>query len=153
MNFIKRNIEFPPVWLVAFLAIAWYQARNFSYGLNFGGEWASMLGGLLVGGGLLLMLLAVMEFQKHKTTFVPRRESTSFIQSGIFKRTRNPIYVGDAMVLLGMILYWDAVLSLPLVPIFVWIIEKRFIMGEEKHLRRTYRAQYASYENKVRRWV
>jgi protein-S-isoprenylcysteine O-methyltransferase Ste14 len=99
------------------------------------------------------MLLAVMEFQKHKTTFVPRRESSSFIQSGIFKRSRNPIYLGDAMVLAGAILYMDAVLALPLVPLFIWIIEKRFIEGEENHLRRTYRAQFAGYENKVRRWI
>lgn len=148
-----KNIELPPVWLAAFIAVAWFQATNYPMGLSFGTGWADLLGGLLIGGGLLLMLMAVLEFYRHKTTIVPRRASSSFVQSGIYKKTRNPIYLGDAMILAGLILRWDAVLCLPLIPIFVWVIEKRFITGEEKHLRLTYRAQYASYLNRVRRWI
>jgi protein-S-isoprenylcysteine O-methyltransferase Ste14 len=75
------------------------------------------------------------------------------VQSGIFSRTRNPIYLGDALILLGLILRWDAVLSLPLVPIFVWIIEKRFIEPEENCMRRTFRMEFARYCEKTRRWV
>ncbi len=148
-----KQIELPPVWLAAFIAIAWAQSTYFPMGLSFGPVWADLLGGILVGGGLLLMLLAVVEFYRHKTTIVPRRESSAFVQSGIYRRTRNPIYLGDALVLAGLILRWDAVLSLPLIPIFIWVIEKRFIEGEEKHLRRTYRALWAKYERKVRRWL
>lgn len=148
-----KNLELPPVYLAAFIALAWWQATYYSLGLNFGTGLADLLGGLLVGAGLLLMLLAVLEFHRHKTTIIPRRASSSFVQSGIYKRSRNPIYLGDALVLAGLILRWDAVLSLPLVPVFVWVIEQRFITGEEKHLRHTYRAQYASYLNRVRRWV
>ncbi len=148
-----KNLELPPVWLAAFIAIAWAQSVYYPMGLNFGTGWADLLGGLLIGGGLLLMLMAVLEFYRHKTTIMPRRDSSSFVQSGIYKKSRNPIYLGDAMILAGVILRWDAVLSLPLIPIFVWVIEKRFIIGEEGHLRRTYRAQYASYLNRVRRWI
>lgn len=152
MKKIVHAVEFPPVWLIAFIAVAWWQTTFYPMGLGFGTGVADLLGGLLIGGGVLLMLLAVMEFYRHKTTIIPRRESNSFVQSGIYKRSRNPIYLGDAMVLAGLILRWDAVLSLPLIPLFVWVIEKRFIIGEEKHLRLTYRAQYASYINRVRRW-
>ncbi len=148
-----KQIEIPPVWLAAFLAIAWAQSTYYPMGLTFGPVWADLLGGILVGAGLLLMLLAVVEFYRRKTTIVPRRESSAFVQSGIYRRTRNPIYLGDALVLTGLILRWDAVLSLPLIPIFIWVIEKRFIQGEEKHLRRTYRVQWATYERKVRRWL
>jgi len=148
-----KNLELPPVWLVAFIAIAWAQSVYAPMGLNFGTGFADLLGGLLVGGGLLLMLMAVLEFYRHKTTIMPRRDSSHFVQSGIYKKSRNPIYLGDALILAGLILRWDAVLSLPLIPIFVWVIEKRFIEGEENHLRRTYRAQYASYLNRVRRWI
>lgn len=148
-----KHIELPPIWLAAFIAIAWLQSTHFTMGLNFGTGFADLLGGLLIGGGMLLMLMALVEFRRHKTTIIPRRDSSAFVQTGIYKRSRNPIYLGDAMILAGLILRWDAVLSLPLVPIFVWVIEKRFITGEEKHLRRTYRAQYASYLNRVRRWI
>ena len=146
-------IDLPPVWLAAFLALAWVQADRFSYGLSFGGAWAGFVGGLLVGGGILLMLLAVYEFRRHRTTVIPHREADAMVTTGIYSRTRNPIYVGDAMILTGMILYWDAVLSLPLIPIFVWLIERRFVVPEEDRLRRKFRADFARYEAKVRRWV
>lgn len=153
MKRLMNRLEIPPLWLGAFIAIAWWQSTYFSMGLDFGPVWADLLGGLLIGGGLLAMLMAFMEFQRHKTTLIPRSESSSFVQSGIYKRSRNPIYLGDAMVLAGVILRWDAVLCLPLIPLFVWVIEKRFIIGEEKHLRVKYRAVWGAYEKRVRRWL
>ena len=75
------------------------------------------------------------------------------IRSGIFKRTRNPIYLGDALILAGLILRFDAVLALVLIPVFVWLIERRFIIGEEDRMRRQFRADFARYERKVRRWL
>ncbi|QBF31297.1 isoprenylcysteine carboxylmethyltransferase family protein [Thalassococcus sp. S3] len=146
-------IDIPPVWLVACLLLAWGQARFYDFGLSFGGGWADLVGGLLVGGGVLLMALAVMEFRKHRTTVIPHETPSNLIQSGIFSRSRNPIYLGDALILLGLILYWDAVLALPLVPIFVWVIERRFVIPEENRMRRTFRAEFARYESKVRRWI
>lgn len=146
-------IDLPPVWLLAFIALAWAQATYFPFGLSFGGPWADFLGGVLIGGGVLLMLLALSEFRRHRTTVLPHRTPTRLIQSGIFSRTRNPVYLGDALLLAGIILRFDAVLALPLVPIFVWIIEKRFILGEEDRMRRAFRMEFARYERKVRRWV
>ncbi|MGH1577604.1 methyltransferase family protein [Planktotalea sp.] len=146
-------IDIPPVWLLGFALLAYWQSAALSYGLSFGGAWADFVGGLLVGGGIILMLLAVYEMRRMRTTVIPRQEADQLVVSGIFKRTRNPIYVGDALVLMGLILRWDAVLALPLVPIFVWIIEKRFILGEENALRRKFRASFARYCQDVRRWV
>ena len=146
-------IDIPPVWLAGFIAAVWWQSVHWAAGLDFGGAWAGFAGGLLVGGGLLVMVLALMEFRKHQTTVVPHQEAARLIQSGIFRRTRNPIYLGDALILTGLILRWDAVLSLPLIPIFVWIVEKRFILAEEDRLRRKFRAVFAQYCRKTRRWV
>ncbi|MEL6209816.1 MAG: isoprenylcysteine carboxylmethyltransferase family protein [Pseudomonadota bacterium] len=148
-----KMIDIPPVWLALFCAVAWVQADRFAYGLTFGGGWADLVGGLLVGGGLLLMVLSFAEFRKHKTTVIPHQEASALITSGIFSRSRNPIYLGDALILAGLILRWDAVLALPLVPIFVWLIERRFIIAEENRLRRKFRHEFARYEQKVRRWV
>jgi len=146
-------IDLPPVWLAAFLALAWAQARHFDFGLSFGGVWADFAGGLLVGGGIVLMLLAVAEMRRVRTTVIPHRDADALVTSGIFSRSRNPIYLGDALVLAGLILRWDAVLSLPLIPVFVWLIERRFVIPEENRLRRKFRADFARYEMKVRRWV
>ncbi|MBJ6370022.1 methyltransferase family protein [Sedimentitalea arenosa] len=146
-------LDLPPVWLGGFIALAWFQARHASYGLSFGGAWADFVGGLLIGGGLLLMLLAFSEFRRQRTTIIPHKTPSRLIQSGIFSRTRNPIYLGDTLILAGLVLRLDAVLALPLVPIFVWVIEKRFILPEEDRMRRAFRMDFARYERKVRRWV
>ena len=146
-------IDMPPVWLLAFLVVAWAQATHYPTGLGFGETWADLLGGVLVGGGLLLIVMAAMEFRRYKTTIVPHETPERLIQSGIFKRSRNPIYLGDALILAGLILRWDAVLSLPLIPVFVWVIEKRFVIPEEDRMRRTFRMDFARYCEKTRRWV
>lgn len=150
---MRNWIDIPPVWLALGLGVAWCQAQWYPMGLTFGGALADFLGGLLVGAGLVLMALAAYEMARQKTTIIPHREADRLVQSGIFSRSRNPIYLGDALVLAGFILKWDAVLSLPLVPIFVWWIEKHFILGEEDRLRRKFRADFARYCQKTRRWI
>lgn len=146
-------IDMPPVWLAGCLVLAWIQATRFPMGLGFGGAWADFAGGVLVGAGVLLVLLAAREFHKHKTTVIPHETPARLIQSGIFSRTRNPIYLGDALILAGLILRWNAVLSLPLLPIFVWVIERRFVIPEENRMRRTFRMDFARYCEKTRRWL
>lgn len=146
-------VDLPPVWLVGFVMLTWLQATRFPMGLSFGGAWADFAGSVLVGGGLLLMLLALYELRRHRTTPIPHLEADRLVTTGIFSRSRNPIYLGDALVLTGLILRWDAVLSLPLVPLFVWVIETRFIVGEENRLRRKFRADFARYCQKTRRWI
>ena len=150
---LRQWIDIPPMWLALCLAIAWAQATWAPMGLSFGGAIADFLGGLLVGGGIVLMGLAFYEMQRMRTTVIPHQEASTLVQSGIFSRTRNPIYLGDAMVLGGMILFWDAVLSLPLIPVFVWWIERHFIIPEEDRLRRKFRTDFARYCQKTRRWI
>ena len=150
---MPKWIDMPPVWLAGFLVIAWVQAVYLPLGLDFGATWADLLGGLLIGGGIVLIVMAAMEFRRYRTTIVPHETPERLIQTGIFRRTRNPIYLGDALILAGLILRWDAVLALPLVPVFVWIIEIRFIIPEENRMRRIFRMEFARYCEKTRRWV
>lgn len=148
-----KMLDIPPVWLIGFVLLAWLQAHHLSLGLSLDSAVTDLLGGLLIGGGIILMLLAFSEFRRHRTTVIPHQTPSRLIQSGIFSRTRNPIYLGDALILTGLILRFDAVLSLVLVPVFVWLIERRFIIPEENRMRRTFHADFARYERKVRRWA
>jgi len=91
--------------------------------------------------------------RKWRTTVIPHQEAAHLVTSGIFKRSRNPIYLGDALILTGIILRLDAVLALPLVPLFVWLIERRFILAEEDRLRRKFRTAWGRYEQATRRWI
>ncbi|UWR77347.1 isoprenylcysteine carboxylmethyltransferase family protein [Phaeobacter inhibens] len=150
-------IDVPPVWLLGFAVLAWCQAQFLPLGLGFStGPIAAiidLLSGLLVGAGIVLMLLAVTEMRRQKTTLHPHGDPSQLVQSGIFKRSRNPIYLGDCLLLLGLVLRFDAALSLALLPIFVWVLERRFILPEENRLRRQFRADWARYEQKTRRWL
>ena len=150
---MRQWIDIPPVWLAVALALAWAQATWLPMGLSFGGAGADFIGGLLVGAGLLLMALAVYEMRTKGTTVIPHREADRLVTTGIFSRSRNPIYLGDALILTGAILAWGAVLALPLIPLFVWWTERHFIIAEEDRLRRKFRADFARYCQKTRRWI
>lgn len=157
IGFGRRNvavkwIDIPPVWLVGFLALAWLQVTYLPV-LPFRFPILSLICGLLVGGGVLLMALALIEFQKHKTTPIPHQQASALITVGIFSRTRNPIYLGDAMVLTGLTLYWGAWPSLILVPLFVMVITRRFILPEEARLRRAFGPSFALWAEKTPRWL
>jgi len=146
-------IDIPPVWLALAIVMTWFIADLQPAWLAFGGPMLDLAGGLLVGGGLVLMLLAVAEMHKRRTTVVPHMEASHLVTTGIFSRTRNPIYLGDALVLAGLALRWDAPIALILVPLFVGTITQRFIIPEEDRLRRKFRADFARYCEKTRRWV
>ncbi|SLN40409.1 methyltransferase family protein [Roseisalinus antarcticus] len=144
-------IDIPPVWLLAHLLGAW-QIRQLSLP-GFGGPWADFAGGLLVGGGLILMGLALIELRKGQTTPIPHQQADHLVQTGIYRRSRNPIYLGDALLLTGVILYWGVAPALLLVPLFVTIITRRFILPEEDALRRKFRKEFFRYTQRTRRWI
>ncbi|MFK7743421.1 MAG: isoprenylcysteine carboxylmethyltransferase family protein [Roseobacter sp.] len=145
--------DMPPIWLAAFAIIAYVQGTSYKFGLSLYHPVTMFLSGLLIGGGVVLVLLAVMEFKKHRTTIIPHQMPSQMIQTGVFKRTRNPIYLADILILTGLILWWDAVLSLVLVPLLFWVLETRFVIPEENRLRRQFRADFARYTQKTRRWM
>lgn len=146
-------IDTPPVWLAACLVSTWWIAAARPLGLAFGAEWLALPGGLLVGSGILLMGLAVIELRKWHTTVIPHQTPSRLVQSGIYKRSRNPIYLGDLALLSGVILTLDAPLALPLIPLLLWVLETRFILPEEERLRRTFRQDFFRYTQKTRRWL
>ncbi len=116
------------------------------------GPWARMAGAVLVAIGLAVFVLALVQFRRHRTTVLPRETPEAMIQSGIYRLSRNPIYLADAMILAGLALRWDAA-SLLLVPLFMAVIRVRFINGEEAMMRQRFGTTYDDYVARVRRWL
>lgn len=152
MRTLLRYVDLPPVWLAACLGITCWLSETRPFGLAFGQDWLGLPGGLLVGAGVLLIGLAVIELRKWRTTLMPGETPSHLVQSGIYKRSRNPIYLGDLLILGGMVLYWDAPLALPLVPLLFWVLETRFVIPEENRMRREFRQMFFSYTTKTNRW-
>lgn len=147
-----RWIDIPPVWLLAFLIIA-RSTREIVAGLDAPGLLSRGLGALLVVGGLVLMALAVREMQRHRTTPIPHQQPTALVTTGVFRLSRNPIYLGDAMALTGAILWWGVWPALVLVPAFIWLITERFVLPEEERLRVAFGAEFAAWARETRRWI
>ena len=139
----------PPVWLLGALCVAW-ASQDFGPRL---GAWAPAAGVLLVLAGLALIVVAALEFRRAKTTLIPGEEPSALVTSGIFRYSRNPIYLGDALILAGAVCYWQSVLGLILVPVFAWIIRTRFIAKEERLLTETYPTEFEAYRAGTRRWL
>ena len=146
-------IDIPPIWLLLALVLTWWIAVLQPAALAYGGAVTDLLGGLLVGGGIVLILLAAVEMRKRRTTIIPHMQAAHLVTTGIFSRSRNPIYLGDTLVLAGLALRWEAPVALALVPLFMVTITYRFILPEEDRLRRQFRADFARYCAKTRRWM
>ena len=99
------------------------------------------------------MVGAVAQMALAKTTVIPRRNPSALVTRGLFQLSRNPIYLGDALILAGAILWLDAVLALPLVFSFVWLIQTRFIRDEEARLTETFGPEFDLWAARTRRWL
>lgn len=146
-----RKLDWPPIWTAGFLIVIWGLDRVIPLGLF--GVGGHFLGIILLLAGLLLMSLAVWRMADAKTTVIPRRKPTALVTDSVFSLSRNPIYLGDVLVILAAIFWWDVPLALPLVAVFVWIIQARFILGEEVRLHEGFGAAYTQWAARVRRWI
>ena len=147
---ILRLIDLPPVWLIAFGGLGWgldgVMDLSFPWGM-------SNLGPVLLGAGATLFGLGGVQMLLARTTVIPRRDPSALVTGGVFRLTRNPIYLGDAALLAGAILWWDAPEALPLVPAFMALISRRFIRGEEARLRAAFGRDFDDWAARVRRWL
>jgi protein-S-isoprenylcysteine O-methyltransferase Ste14 len=145
-----RRIDIPPVWLAAHLAGAWLLSR-LSPALF--GALGRVAGQVLVLAGVLLTIAAVAQMLMARTTFIPRRVPAALVTGGPFSLSRNPIYLADAMILAGAILWLDAALALPLLGSFVWVIQARFIRDEEAQLTAAFGPEFDLWAARTRRWI
>lgn len=113
------------------------------------------IAGGLFALGLGLMLAAARALQQAHTTINPihPERASHLVTSGIYRRTRNPIYLGDTIILLGMVFWFSAPLGLLVVAAFVGFIDRFQIRGEERALSRLFGDGYARYRQRVARWL
>ncbi len=111
------------------------------------------LGGLFIAfPGFACMGITSLLFKKHRTTLMIAK-SSCMITEGIFGKTRNPMYVGMFMSLLGFALCSMNLLALAIPFVFIALIKIMFIPVEEKLMLKTFGQDYINYQNKVRRWI
>jgi protein-S-isoprenylcysteine O-methyltransferase Ste14 len=103
--------------------------------------------------GLWMMAVSARSFRKADTGLVPFDEATVLVTSGFFRYTRNPMYLGMVLLLVGVaILHGSAAAFLP-VPLFALIIHRNFVLAEERFMERAFGDAYRDYRERVRRWL
>ena len=108
---------------------------------------------VLVGQGIAIA--GVIAFRRARTTINPVRasEASSLVSNGIYRVTRNPMYLGWAITLIAWAVYLGNAIALALVPFFVWYITRFQIKPEERILSQLFGSQFNSYSSQVRRWI
>ncbi len=114
-----------------------------------------ILVGCCVTAGLGLDLMALISFIRRRTTINPMTpEKTSrLVKTGIYRHTRNPMYVGLLLNLAGWAIYLTHVLPLLLLPIFVYYLNRFQIEPEEQRLAERFGTEFTSYRDSVPRWL
>ena len=110
---------------------------------------------LLLILGLYIIIRSSRLFAKAKTSLDPLRpfKSTSLITNDIYKYSRNPMYFGYLLIILGSSVYLGNVLSIIIIPLFIFTINFSQIIPEEEALKDLFGPSYDEYLSKVRRWI
>jgi len=149
---MKANRVLPPVYfLISIVAMAL---------LNFFGPviefvrypW-NLLGLVPLGIGIALNLIADAAFKKEQTTVKPFEISTALITTGVFGISRNPMYLGMALILIGIAILMGSLSPLIVIVFFTALMELVFVRTEEKMLEEHFGLAWTEYQSKVRKWI
>ena len=105
--------------------------------------------------GLLVFFLAVASFKKYKTTVNPLQPSKAshLVISGIFRFTRNPMYLGMVLILLSLSFKFNLLGGLIVTALFIMFITKFQIIPEEDAMLSLFRDEFEVYKENTRRWI
>ena len=105
--------------------------------------------------GLLVFFLAVASFKKYKTTVNPLQPSKAsyLVISGIFRFTRNPMYLGMALILLSLSFKFNLLGGILVTALFIMFITRFQIIPEEDAMLSLFRDEFKTYKENTRRWI
>ena len=144
----------PPVLALCLALLMWFASSLVSpVVVPFGIRVGVALAIAVIGQGISIS--GMMSFRRAKTTMNPIKPgaASSLVSSGVYRFTRNPMYLGLSVTLLGWALFLSNPLALLAVPLFVLYINRFQIDPEERVLSSLFGAEYAAYKEKVRRWL
>lgn len=148
---VKRVI-YPPMWLV-FGIVTIFALNEFYPGPRYTSLTGQLLGGALLVFGLALLVFAGGTFRRAGNDLVPFKNVSMLVTGGVYRFTRNPMYLGMAAILLGSAVTVGAATALVVPPLFMLVTQWRYIYPEEALLQGQFPEEYAAYRSRVRRWL
>ena len=117
------------------------------------GVLVNALATILLAAAVALSASGVGMFRRSRTSIVPVRPAAALVVSGPYRFTRNPMYVGLAVLTVALALFMDTWWAVLLLVPVLFTIQRFVIAREEKYLQRRFGAEYTAYAQRVRRWV
>ncbi|MEM8792592.1 MAG: isoprenylcysteine carboxylmethyltransferase family protein [Pseudomonadota bacterium] len=145
---LLKKLDLPPVWLILLMAIA-------SASTGFETAIPEMIwpGRMLIILGLLLAVWAALAFRRARTTIIPKERPSALVDTGPYRISRNPIYLADLVILAGWSLSHGILIAAVMTMTMFFVLERRFILGEEAVLEADLGQPYLDYKARVRRWI
>ena len=114
-----------------------------------------IFGSFMIISGLIIILSAIILFKKYQTTISPLNPSnaTKLITDGIYKFSRNPMYLGLLFVLFGISIILNPTGGLFLIPLFILYLNIFQIVPEENAMVDLFKDEFLEYRKNVRRWI
>ncbi|WP_198912302.1 methyltransferase family protein [Parvularcula mediterranea] len=150
----EKPLLIPPAWFAIFFMAIYFVGRAMP-GATFRLPAEDAVAGLLTLAGIGIAVWALVQFRQQKTTFHPERPgaASALVTDGVYKVTRNPMYVGMALILLALALKLGSLLSLLLVPVFIGVITAVQIIPEERALTRLFGDEFEAFKRSTPRWL
>jgi len=147
-----RPILPPPVIYLLFVGVAWGLDALLPVPLP-DNDWTHWAGWGLIDGGLVLMLLTVLQMARQRTTVNPYGTPAKLLEEGPFRLSRNPIYLADTLVYAGIALLLASPWPWLLLPVLILCMNRLVIRREEALLSELFGDSYRAYRARVRRWL
>ena len=114
-----------------------------------------IFGSSMIISGLIIILFAIILFKKYQTTITPLNpfNATKLMTDGIYKFSRNPMYLGLLLVLLGISIILNLTGGFFLIPLFILYLNLFQIIPEENAMVDLFKDEFLEYKKKVRRWI
>lgn len=149
------ELRVPPLLLLGLFAVAMFGIARIAPSLDFAlpGRLAGAV--VLAGAGLGIAAAGVAAFRRHGTTVNPMTPGASctVVSAGIYRLSRNPMYLGMLMLLAGWAVWLANAAACLLLPAFAAWIDRFQIEPEERMLLDKFGPQFAAYRMAVRRWL
>ncbi len=152
MSRILGLFDFPPVWLALGLVLMWAIDRYVPIA-DWPYQYTRTPGWIIIAAAIALTAWAAFPFARSGTSIVPRRRPVIMITHGPYRISRNPIYLADVLAMAGFGLVLASTLSFLVIPLFIAVIERRFIADEESTLHLAFGRDYEIYAGRTRRWI
>jgi protein-S-isoprenylcysteine O-methyltransferase Ste14 len=144
----------PPPAVVLVMAVFMWLISQAAPPLHFNLPARRWLAGVLVSTGFLTGISGVVTFLKAKTTVDPTKpRASSLVTWGVYAISRNPMYLGGLIMLLGWAFFLSNALAFVFLPVYVFYISRFQIAPEERALTSLFGETYVAYQARVRRWL